>query len=242
MVTSQNLPYVMASLCEYLHESPDDFIEHAEDYAFENLRVASYQDITCAFATGSLDGAAVNFVLVEGSDSINDWVRYNLKLPLVQTNVGGVHAGFHAGTAVAVQLWKQWASDLPPDVQANPLVFCGHSLGGAIAQVFASACTGHIVPVMRVVTFGQPRVGDRTWAAEYEKNFGGVTTRYVYKHDLVTAVPWMFGRYRHAGREVQLGGGKVAWLLAGIASVLPKLLTQHFDHNISNYVKALAGA
>ena len=245
MMTSPNLPVYLASLCAILYESEEVLAEALDGDGFENVRVVSHEDITAAFAVGVLDGQRVNLVVVEGSDSVADWTRYNLKTPMTQLPVGGVHGGFCEATVAFAYLWRAWIETLAPDDRVNPYVITGHSLGGAIAQVFAGTFGNEAsqeagLHIRRVITFGQPRVGDKPWAENYNRWFGGVTTRYVYRHDIVTTLPPYLHGYRHAGREVLLESSKFAWLLWSVASVFPKLLTRRMDHNIDNYVRALA--
>jgi hypothetical protein len=73
--------------------------------------------------------------------------------------------------------------------QPKPLFITGHSLGGALANLFANFLAGHNVNVQAVYTFGQPRVGDRKYAASYNSKLGSRTYRLAYENDLVPHVP-----------------------------------------------------
>lgn len=109
---------------------------------------------------------------------------------------GRVHAGFRSAFTSIIDLLR---GAVP---FAKPLVFCGHSLGGALAMLAAYhyACAG--ARVRAVVTFGQPRVGNGPFARAYNARLGDVTWRVVNNRDPVPRIPWMLGTYRHAGREV----------------------------------------
>lgn len=97
---------------------------------------------------------------------------------LVRWDLGGkVHNGFlQAFRAIepAVAAWiKQHGS--------GPIVFTGHSLGGALATLAASRW-----PTSRLITFGSPRVGD----AAFVKTLSGTEIqRYVDCWDLVPRLP-----------------------------------------------------
>ncbi len=53
-----------------------------------------------------------------------------------------------------------------------------------------------------VYTFGQPRVGDRHFAESYNLLLRAGTFRFTNGSDLVPWIPFLLGRYRHAGNEV----------------------------------------
>jgi hypothetical protein len=78
----------------------------------------------------------------------------------------------------------------------------GHSLGGALAKLWAlwAVARGH--EVAGVYTFGQPRVGDASFATLYNSVLRDRSFRVVHADDIVPRVPWMLSRYRHAGHEV----------------------------------------
>lgn len=86
----------------------------------------------------------------------------------------------------------------------------GHSLGGALAMLFAwRFYNAHgDAPFAGTYTFGQPRVGD----GSFRDSYGGVpelfgrTFRVVHADDVVPRVPWLLGFYRHSGHEVFFTG------------------------------------
>ncbi|KAK6740410.1 hypothetical protein RB195_008709 [Necator americanus] len=79
----------------------------------------------------------------------------------------------------------------------------GHSLGGALATLAASVVAGkHNRTNVKLVTFGQPRVGDETFAKKHNEmvNF---SYRVIYWSDVVPTVPCYFVQgFRHQGIEV----------------------------------------
>lgn len=78
----------------------------------------------------------------------------------------GWHKGFARGwSAVAGQV-ERWLAGLHG---ATSIVFSGHSLGGALAQIGAFEMAMRHRHVAAVVTFGAPPVGNRYFAEAYEK-------------------------------------------------------------------------
>ncbi|QGZ58932.1 lipase family protein [Paraburkholderia acidiphila] len=136
------------------------------------------------------DGLAV--LVFRGTDpqslsDLADDASFNLT-PWTET-AGQVHAGFAGaarGLRGAVETWlKATASD------RTQLILTGHSLGAAIATLFASLCTPDAL-----VTIGSPRVGDATFVATLKASR---ITRYVDCCDLITDLPPPFSGYVHAG-------------------------------------------
>lgn len=83
------------------------------------------------------------------------------------------------------------------------LYVVGHSLGGAAAQIlaFRLAMLGSVVA--RVVTFGSPRVGNKTFAQEYNRlnELDERTRRYRRVLDPVPHLPPRRWGYRHTAGE-----------------------------------------
>jgi Lipase (class 3) len=74
-------------------------------------------------------------------------------------------------------------------VQVKPIFVAGHSLGGALAVLAADWLARENIAIQAVYTFGQPRAGDRAFAAGYNARLGNRTYRLVYEADLVPHVP-----------------------------------------------------
>jgi hypothetical protein len=125
------------------------------------------------------------YVAYRGSNSAEDWVM-NAQAHLERVNVGQTLGYAHAGFA---HIWSR--SNLPHRAAqlANNrrVVFTGHSLGGAIAQLAAlefALITGRTPDVY---TFGSPRVGDtslRDWIRQRLNHF-----RFKHDNDVVPEVP-----------------------------------------------------
>ena len=118
----------------------------------------------------------------------------------------GIHTGFQEALAY---IWNDVADFLTKQVQTSqrPVWFAGHSLGGALATLAATAYGA--ANVQGLYTFGSPRVGN----AEFAGSFNISCVRVVHGNDVVTTVPPLipFG-YQHVGNPVvhiELGGDVV---------------------------------
>jgi len=143
-------------------------------------------------------------VAFRGTASLRDWIT-DAEFPLrpLPGSAARVHEGFL--TAIDSILPDLVSCLVPPHAPCPaprallPIVLTGHSLGGALAVLAAWFLQRQGRLVHSVYTFGQPRVGDRTFAALYESLLGARTFRVVNRNDLVPRVPGVLLGYRHAG-------------------------------------------
>lgn len=134
-------------------------------------------------------GGEFRYVLFPGTETIQDWMT-DLKIRKCPWSFGQVHRGFQeAFGSVATEITAM----LPEN---SEVVIAGHSLGGALATLFASALHG-FRRVHAVYTFGSPRVGNRAFARHYNDALAERSFRIVNAGDPVPRLPWMLGTYRH---------------------------------------------
>ena len=105
-------------------------------------------------------------------------IATDLRASLTLWSQGGkVHLGFAAAASQLLPVFSSWW-----DSHATPrLILAGHSLGAAIATLFAS-----VYRQAELITIGSPRVGDQDFAAACA---GQAICRYVDCCDLVARVP-----------------------------------------------------
>jgi triacylglycerol lipase len=157
--------------------------------------------------------------------------------------VGKVHRGFKTEVD---DLWPMLETALMTNDQ--PLWFCGHSLGGAMATICAGRCfLSHIASnPTALFSYGSPRVGVKSYI-----NYVSLDHyRYVNNNDIVTRVPPLLLGYRHCGREVYLNRNgeiqKLGQLMKrrdrwkGFLAGLRRFKVDHFsDHSIHRYIEAI---
>lgn len=101
----------------------------------------------------------------------------------------GVHFGFRWAYRRLAGRIGQWLADNPHAA----LVTTGHSLGAALASLFAADR-----PEAQLATFGSPRVGNAAFAAQFETR---PALRFAAGCDGVAEVPWRRLGYAHLGAE-----------------------------------------
>jgi hypothetical protein len=86
--------------------------------------------------------------------------------------------------------------------KATDIVVCGHSLGGAVATLYAYSIKNHYPHYnIKSLTIGSPRVGNKVFKENYDKS-GIDTLRIVHNNDLVTHTPYI--RFYHVNYQVRL--------------------------------------
>ena len=189
----------------------------------------------------------------------NEWndiqADANAVLSVVGT-LGNVHSGFNREVD---DLWPVLEDLLRGSHQ--PIWFCGHSLGGAMATICAYRCTTSSITKdpRELHTFGSPRVGCK----RYIRHAKVTHYRWVHNNDVVTRVPPVWMGYRHCGDEVYLDrygrirkltgvlrsrdrwrgllGGLLKWRLDMLSDHSIHLYTQHIAAAVKSENAGLAG-
>jgi len=237
------LAHTCAELCDKAYVGPEKF----KDYLFRRVIMHTelrYFDVDGAQAYGI---AMPDFIMVvfrgtepsELSDIVADikaWQRDS-------DTVGEVHAGFQGELDKLYPQITAWISGFPK----TKIVSTGHSLGAAMASLFA-ARMHRTNDNVALYTYGSPRAGDRTWA----KQFIDIEAyRFVNTNDVVCTVP-PFGFYSHVGKLYYLSyNGTIIeksnfWIrlkdkIRGRLRAWQKrqLFSGVYDHNIRLYSKKL---
>ena len=137
----------------------------------------------------------VAFVAFRGTqpDKRND-ILADLKFWKRDSKLGGsVHLGFQAEVLKIEDDIRAW-------IKKNTIkeyIITGHSLGGAMAAIFASRQSPD--KVKKVITFGQPRVGGSDFKKAFNSQYEHI--RLVNNNDIVPSVP-PAPFYRHTGTSV----------------------------------------
>ncbi|KAJ7925112.1 Alpha/Beta hydrolase protein [Mycena leptocephala] len=94
-------------------------------------------------------------------------------IPLDMADRLSVHRGFLAAYNIVAQVVLDAVKAEFAEHPAYTIVVTGHSLGGAIASLAAPALKSELpAAAIKLFTFGQPRVGNRNFAAFVEKKLG----------------------------------------------------------------------
>ncbi|NND99397.1 MAG: lipase family protein [Pirellulaceae bacterium] len=234
---------------------------------FAELAMIAYNDLAEATVAAAMAGFPdVTFYDRDGSQAFrfrnefdcviacrgtepNEWndikADANAASVLAETS-GKVHRGFKTEVD---DLWPMLETALMDNDQ--PLWFCGHSLGGAMATICGGRCfLSHISSNPEALfTYGSPRVGDKRYINYVQLPH----YRFVNNNDIVTRVPPPFLGYRHCGSEVYIDrNGKLAKLglvgkrrdrWRGFFRGLKQWKIDHFsDHSIHRYIEAILNA
>lgn len=222
-------------------EVPADLLKRVKGY-IQIDRSATFQDgakDTAGFIVANDDVVVVVF---RGTKTVSNMLTdiNALKTGFSHGEVSGqVHAGFlSAGTPVFDDIRRK-LSRLQDSNQ--PILFTGHSLGGALATL---AVARRLVPpgqVFGLYTYGSPRVGDNGFAATFDGRYKQRTFRFSNYRDPVTRVPPELIGYRHVGRllyfddDGDLRHAPANPHTCGIFSAG----TCAKDHGIDNYVESI---
>ena len=125
-----------------------------------------------------VEGADI--IVFRGSKDAEDWIRDLEAVPIWDSRLGFVHAGFMMGmydvlAAVALAAVKD-------------IVVTGHSLGGARARILAALLAYSGKPVSQCCVFGSPRPGFANLSRILQKSATPLASYRNY-HDPVPLVP-----------------------------------------------------
>jgi len=179
----------------------------------------------------------------------NEWNDIQADANAVMSVVGtfgNVHSGFNKEVD---DLWPLLEELLRGCEQ--PVWFCGHSLGAAMATICAYRCqTSAVVKdPQELHTFGSPRVGCK----KYVRHATVHHYRWVHNNDVVTRVPPVWLGYRHCGNEIYMNRyGQIRRITGLLRSrdrwrgLFMSFMKWKFDllsdHSVRAYAKHLATA
>ena len=164
--------------------SSEDFIHDTLSAAGITHTVIKAPDLQAIIATEG----DVTVVAFRGTEGLDDW-KIDLE---VKKNEVGLHEGFANSSSSLLPF-------VLPLVRGKSVILTGHSLGAAISAV--TAIRLRMMCQVKVVNFGQPRIGDK-YAIQL---LNGLTwTRYVHGCDIVPTVPPEDLGFMHGGIEIDI--------------------------------------
>jgi triacylglycerol lipase len=191
-----------------------------------------------------------------GTNEMKDWGS-NLGMRPMAGPVGNVHRGFNDALE---RVWDDMRRAILSCKQfqvrerrrPQTLWIAGHSLGGALATLaVAKLRMEEDRAVNGLYTFGSPRVGDRTFARNFNLEFNAAY-RIVNNNDVVTRVPGRLMMYSHVGQFLYIDTEKrlhedIHWwhqfvdtFEGKIEAIMEKGLDYISDHSMSEYIEGLA--
>ncbi|HOW35677.1 MAG TPA: lipase family protein [Candidatus Omnitrophota bacterium] len=189
--------FYLSKISELVYEDLDKI----EDVLKEEYGLSKYKPFevketdTQAFLASNEDILVLAF---RGTTSWADWMT-NFKIVMVSSSVGKVHSGFARSLN---SIWDDVNDSILSGKDRNQTLWvAGHSLGGALATLAVDRLTEENSEIVDgLYTFGQPRVGDKQFADNFDRKMKRHAFRLVDDEDIVTKIPIPPG-YRHIGTE-----------------------------------------
>jgi len=182
------------------------------------------------------------YVVFRGTESLKDcWNDINvIKEDIYNCNI---HAGFYKQVK---SVYDNIISNIDPYIKLFKynVFITGHSLGGADATVFAFLLnTDYNDIIIKLITFGCPRVGDIKWKNTFDNINNIINIRITNNRDIVTVIP-LIG-YHHVGKQILLTKDYFTNIYdSNINFYYTRSLFHSFsieDHKITNYCKNFIG-
>lgn len=195
--TSLDDALLCARACElsYLDFYKREFIEGVTALGFLRHSVIDKAGVQAFCASND----STLLICFRGTDSTSDWLADAMSAKVALQGLDGkVHTGFLRTLLVVCDDVFDILRNLMLDGGGLRILVCGHSLGGAMATLFASRCKYFI---HLVCTFGSPRVGDAEFAERFNKRFKSHSLRFVNNNDAVARVPWKCMGYDHVWHQ-----------------------------------------
>jgi predicted lipase len=175
---------------------------------FPNFQIQNVYDnpnVESQAYSGYDSGSNTIIVAFRGSSNIPNWISDLDFVKTTYTNAAcgcEVHAGF-------LGEWQSYSAAILADVQTMvtqynaPVFVTGHSLGAAVSILAAMDIITQVTASVTLYNFGEPRVGDSTFAAWASAQLqGGKQFRVTHERDPVPHVPPMDFGFLHCPHEL----------------------------------------
>ncbi|MEE9355231.1 MAG: lipase family protein [Methylococcaceae bacterium] len=162
-------------------------------YTLDDYDLTDSKTGTDGFIAHNVDSVVVAFT---GSEEIKDWLRdvqtWSDKVLADESchKDIAIHSGFEDAIHAVTRNGKLMERINNYHQQGKKIYVTGHSLGGAMATLFAyyAEARAPMFPVEAVYTFGQPLVGDENFQGCYDARLKEKTYRYVNDRDFIPKV------------------------------------------------------
>jgi predicted lipase len=172
----------------------------------------------------------------EGGNLFDWWTDLKFRKREIPNVPGRWHRGFITATH---QLTLQLISRIHADHGKRRVYLTGHSMGAAMAGVFAAYLTRLDMDetVWGIALFGCPRFTNREGAKWLTEKYRGMIHRWSVLGDRVTGIPPASFGYRHVGRNHLLAGPKRWWY--DRLRIVTQSLLRFRNHDIKTYIKKI---
>ncbi len=155
-------------------------------------------------------------IAFRGTSSLRDWMTdadfSREHLPNSEHRAIEVHDGIYDSLDSIFE--KCYLAARRAKENDSPIFITGHSLGGALAMLFAYLLARQSNPtgIAGIYTYGSPRLGNRAFCDHYNALLKTVTFNLVNACDPVPMLPPLLAGYRDCGTEIFLprAGGFIA--------------------------------
>lgn len=147
-------------------------------------------------------------IIFRGSDQFSDWFYNFFLLKKHINNNIRVHSGFNK-LLCKNNLYSDIINEinqLKNKYTTYKINIVGHSLGGALATLFAYYLSCYITSNIYIFTFASPRVGNKYWAHTFNNKENLIHYRFVNQKDIITAVPYI--SYYHCGHYININNNR----------------------------------
>jgi len=142
------------------------------------------------------------FLIFRGTEknSLQDWLTdFNVKL--VPCGRGKVHRGVNLALD---RVWDKLENRIIEHGRGKKIWCAGHSLGGALAMLAFYRLAQSKADLGGLYTFGQPCLGNKKFARDFNLKLRKISFRLVSEGDLTAWVPPRILNYAHCGRLIYL--------------------------------------
>lgn len=243
-IFSSKKDLLAARLCGLSYVRNDDKSPNTDKILRMSKEFKSFQDCLGFDYIGSQAIMLIDkydcHVVFRGSDQDSDWKR-NFDFKMINSRIGKVHKGFYLATrAISEQIIREIPND-------KRLHIAGHSLGGAMAVIFAAILMQRSIIFDTIHTFGQPRVFGVSTGIKFNAETRNRYFRYQNNNDIVCHAPPSFLGYKHTGmlRYIDRYGRIRKFIpffdkiLGSVLALREKGIDFTEDHDIKRYINAL---
>lgn len=215
---------------------PVEALDHGEAMLAAGVVADSYAQ---AYRPFVVVHNGVLFIAIKGTTGLAEWAN-NARIALVPFWMGAkTHAGF---LSIAKGISTECSLAIRDHQDVKRIVFCGHSMGGAVACLLATWLAGMTDKPVRVYQFGAPRPGDEVFRELCERVCDQVWT-FMMDQDVVPhAISGLW--YGRPGTKVWMNekGHRISQMKGGLATLRYWLgfgRDDLKDHGYNGYLAAL---